>query len=135
MDKITKITGVYPIQLTHTTGPEVYIACQGEEIGRTLNELRERVCVLENQVNDLAKSYSELQANYWETESKIYDLENQLLGPDTSIATVKPKQKSDLEIFDQNLQELLSNVGISAQEAYTALGELADWIKEDKKWY
>lgn len=185
MDKITKITGVYPIQLTHTTGPEVHIACQGEEIGRALNELRERVCVLENQVNDLTKSHNELQANYWETETKIYNVEdvlskininlrdnegnfrsteavlndlsnkwdelddvqqfatkqaivgtrNQLLGPDTSIATVKPKQKSDLEIFNQNLQELLSNVGISAQEAYTALGELTDWIKEDKKWY
>ena len=135
MDKITKITGVYPIQLTNTTGPEVYIQCQGEEIGRALNELRERVCVLERQVNDLTQNHNELQANYLETETKVYDLETKLLGPDTSTATVKPKQKSDLEIFDQNLQELLSNVGISAQEAYTALGELADWIKEDKKWY
>ena len=57
------------------------------------------------------------------------------LGPDTSIATVKPKQKGDLEIFGQNLQEVFGNIGISAQEAYTVLGELTDWIKEDKKWY
>jgi hypothetical protein len=62
-------------------------------------------------------------------------LQKEQLGPDTSIATVKPKQKSDLEIFDQNLQEVFGNIGISAQEAYTALGELTDWIKEDKKWY
>jgi hypothetical protein len=40
-----------------------------------------------------------------------------------------------LEIFNQNLQEVFSNIGISAQEAYTALGELTDWIAEDKKWY
>jgi hypothetical protein len=62
-------------------------------------------------------------------------LQKEQLGPDTSIATVKPKQKSDLEIFSQNLQEVFSNIGISAQEAYTALGELTDWIEEDKKWY
>ncbi len=137
MDKITKITGVYPIQLTHATGPEVYIQCQGEEISRALNELRERVFVLESQVNDLTKNHNELQANYWETESKVYNLEarNQLLGPDTSIATVKPKQKSDLEISNQNLQELFNNVGISAQEAYTALEDLTKWLNEDKKWY
>ena len=182
MDMITKITGVYPIKLTNTTGPEVYIQCQGEEITRALNELQERVYMLESQVDNLTSSHNELQANYWETESRLEDAlskinvnlrddegnfrstevvlndlsnkwdelddaqqfatkqaiagtRNQLLGPDTSIATVKPKQKDDSEILTQNLQELLSNVGISAQEAYTALGELADWIKEDKKWY
>ena len=73
MDKITKITGVYPIQLTHTTGPEVHIACQGEEISRALNELRERVYILESQVNDLTKSHNELQANYWDTELRLED--------------------------------------------------------------
>ena len=138
MDMITKITGVYPIKLTNTTGPEVYIQCQGEEINRALNELQERVYVLESQINNLTKSHSELQANYWETESKVYDYleaRNQLLEPDASITPVNPKQKSDLEIFNQNLQEVFSNIGISAQEAYTALGELTDWIKEDKKWY
>lgn len=182
MNMITKITGVYPIKLTNTTGPEVYIQCKGEEISKALNELRERVYVLESQVNNLTNSHNELQANYWETESRLEDAlskinvnlrddegnfrstevvlndlsdkwdelddaqqfatkqaiagtRNQLLGPDTSIATVKPKQKSDLEILNQNLQELFSNVGISAQEAYTALGELTDWIKEDKTWY
>lgn len=136
MDMITKITGVYPIKLTNTTGPEVYIQCQGEEISRALNELRERVYMLESQVDNLTSSHNELQANYWETESKVYNLEaNQLLGPDAFITPVNPKQKSDLEIFNQNLQEVFSNIGISAQEAYTALGELTEWIEEDKKWY
>ena len=71
MDKITKITGVYPIKLTNTTGPEVYIQCQGEEITKALNELRERVYVLESQVNNLTSSHNELQANYWETDQKM----------------------------------------------------------------
>ena len=179
MDKITKITGVYPIKLTNTTGPEVYIQCQGEEITKALNELRERVYVLESQVNNLTNSHNELQANYWETESRLEDAlskinvnlrddegnfrstevvlndlsdkwdelddaqqfatkqaiagtRNQLLGPDTSIATVNPKQKGDLEILNQNLQELLSNVGISAQEAYTALEDISEWLDKVK---
>ena len=179
MDMITKITDVYPIKLTNTTGPEVYIQCQGEEINKALNELRERVYVLESQVNNLTSSHNELQANYWETESRLEDAlskinvnlrdnegnfrstevvlndlsdkwdelddaqqfatkqtiagtRNQLFGPDTSIATVNPKQKSDLEIFDQNLQELLSNVGISAQEAYTALEDISEWLGKVK---
>ena len=138
MDKITKITGVYPIKLTNTAGPEVYIQCQGEEISKALNELRERVFLLENQINNLTQEHNKLQANYWETESKVYDYleaRNQLLGPDASITPVNPKQKSDLEIFNQNLQEVFSNIGISAQEACAALGELTDWIEEDKKWY
>ena len=179
MDMITKITGVYPIKLTNTTGPEVYIQCQGEEISRALNELRERVYVLESQVNNLTSSHNELQANYWETESRLEDAlskinvnlrddegnfrstevvlndlsdkwdalddaqqfatkqaiagtRNQLLGPDTSIAAVKPKQKSDLEIFNQNLQEVFSNIGISAQEAYTALEDISEWLDKVK---
>ena len=179
MDMITKITGVYPIKLTNTTGPEVYIQCQGEEITKALNELRERVYVLESQVNNLTSSHNELQANYWETESRLEDAlskinvnlrddegnfrstevvlndlsnkwdelddaqqfatkqaiagtRNQLLVPDTSIATVKPKQKDDLEILNQNLQELLSNVGISAQEAYTALEDISEWLGKVK---
>lgn len=57
------------------------------------------------------------------------------LGPDTSITPVKPKQKSDLEFFNQNLQEVFGNIGISAQEVYAALEELINWIEEDKKWY
>lgn len=179
MDMITKITGVYPIKLTNTTGPEVYIQCQGEEINRALNELRERVYVLESQINNLTNSHNELQANYWETESRLEDAlskinvnlrddegnfrstevvlndlsnkwdelddaqqfatkqaiagtRNQLLRPDTSIATVKPKQKDDSEILNQNLQELLSNVGISAQEAYTALEDISEWLGKVK---
>ena len=78
MDMITKITGVYPIN-------------------RALNELQERVYALESQINNLTKSHSELQANYWETESKVYDYleaRNQLLEPDASITPVNPKQKS-----------------------------------------
>ena len=87
-------------------------------------------------LNDLSDKWDKLDdAQQFATKQAIVGTRNQLFGPDTSIATVKPKQKSDLEIFDQNLQELLSNVGISAQEAYTALGKLTDWIKEDKKWY
>lgn len=133
MDMITKITGVYPIKLTNTTGPEVYIQCQGEEISRALNELRERVYMLESQVDNLTSSHNELQANYWETESKVYNLEaNQLLGPDASITPVNPKQKSDLEIFDQNLQEVFGNIGISAQEAYTALEDISEWLGKVK---
>ena len=179
MDMITNITGVYPIILTNTTGPEVYIQCQGEEISRALNELRERVYMLESQVDNLTSSHNELQANNLETESRLEDAlskikvnlrddegnfrstevvlndlsdkwdelddaqqfatkqaiagtRNQLLGPDTSIATVKPKQKGDLEILNQNLQELLSNVGISAQEAYTALEDISEWLGKVK---
>ena len=179
MDMITKITGVYPIKLTNTTGPEVYIQCQGEEISRALNELRERVYVLESQVNNLTNSHNELQANYWETESRLEDalskinvnlrddegnfrstevvlndLSNkwdelddaQQLATKQAIAgtrnqsaesaldasLAKLERENDYLIFNQNLQQILGNIGITAQEAYTALEDMTKWLGEIK---
>lgn len=179
MDMITKITGVYPIKLTNTTGPEVYIQCQGEEITRALNELQERVYALESQVNNLIKSHSELQANYWETESRLEDAlskinvnlrddegnfrstevvlndlsnkwdelddvqqfatkqaiagtRNQLLGPALDASIAKLERENDYLIFNQNLQQILGNIGITAQEAYTALEDMSEWLGKVK---
>ena len=53
MNTITKITGVHPIQLTNSSGPEVFIQCKGDEIARALRELTDRMHVLESQVNNL----------------------------------------------------------------------------------
>lgn len=95
----------------------------------------DQIKCLKDQIN-LLKTRLDTLSNQVATNTADIDLlQKEELGPDTSIMPVKPKQKDDSEILTQNLQELFSNVGISAQEAYTALEGLADWIKEDKKWY
>ena len=95
----------------------------------------DQITCLKDQIN-LLKTRLDTLSNQVATNTADIDLlQKEELGPDTSIIPVKPKQKDDLEIFAQNLQEVFGNIGISAQEAYTALGELTDWIKEDKKWY
>lgn len=182
MNTITRITGVYPIQLTNSSGPEVFIQCKGDEIARALRELTDRIHVLESQVNNLTTSHSELQANYWETEAKVDDLENTLsrinvnlrddegnfrstevvlndlsekwdelddaqqFATKQSIAGMrnqsaesvldasiaKLERENDYLIFNQNLQQILGNIGITAQEAYTALEDMTKWLGEIK---
>lgn len=182
MNTITRITGVHPIQLTNSSGPEVFIQCKGDEIARALRELTDRIHVLESQVNNLTDSHSQLQANYWETEARVDDLENTLSrinvnlrddegnfrstevvlndlsekwdelddtqqfatrqaiagmrnksaesALDASIA--KLERENDYLIFNQNLQQILGNIGITAQEAYTALEDMSEWLGKIK---
>lgn len=88
------IIAAHPINMHYLTNSEIMLSCEGEQI-------KDQVKYLEDQINILKIRLDALSNQVATNTADIDLLQKEKLGPDTSIATAKPKQKSDLEIFSR----------------------------------
>lgn len=114
--------------------------------------LKDRVCSTENSVyrdsarvntlectlNNLSRAlqemgvrFSDMEANLTALSAALDRLDSQL-RPETNIASVEPKEKSDLEIFEQNIDDSIKN-------NYIDLDDIANgkelWEPYDANWW
>lgn len=70
-----------------------------------------RVNTLECKLNNLSRALQEMGVRFSDMEANLTALSDALsrldsqLRPETNVASVEPKEKSDLEIFEQNIDD------------------------------
>lgn len=113
--------------------------------------LKDRVCSIENSVyrdsprvntleytlNNLSRAFQEMGVRFSDMEANLTALSAALdrldsaLRPETDVAPVEPKEKSDLEIFEQNIDDSIKH--------YIDLDEIANgkelWEPYDANWW
>ena len=87
-----------------------------ERLGEQTLQMKLHMNILETMINDL----------------KIqYECDSSALRPETDVAPVEPKEKSDLEIFDRNIDNSINN--------YIDLDDIANgkelWEPYDANWW
>ena len=87
-----------------------------ERLGEQTLQMKLHINMLETVINDLKTQY---------------ECDSNALRPETNVAPVEPKEKSDLEIFEQNIDDSIKN--------YIDLDEIANgkelWEPYDANWW
>lgn len=96
-----------------------------------------RVNTIECTLNNLSRALQEMGVRFSDMEANLNALSAALdkldsaLRPETDVAPVEPKEKSDLEIFEQNIDDSIKN--------YIDLDEIANgkelWEPYDANWW
>ena len=95
-----------------------------KELTQSMERLGEQTLQMKLHINVLETLINDLKAQYEGT--------NSALRPETDVAPVEPKEKSDLEIFEQNIDDSIKN-------NYIDLDEIANgkelWEPYDANWW
>ena len=93
------------------------------ELTQSMERLGEQTLQMKLHMNMLETVINDLQARY--------ECDSNALRPETNVAPVEPKEKSDLEIFEQNIDDSIKN--------YIDLYEVANgkelWEPYDANWW
>ena len=94
-----------------------------KELTQSMERLGEQTLRMKLHINMLETIINDLKAQYEETSNA--------LRPETDVVPVEPKEKSDLEIFEQNIDDSIKN--------YIDLDEIANgkelWEPYDANWW
>ena len=95
-----------------------------KELTQSIERLGEQTLQMKLHMNILETMMNDLKTQYEGTHSA--------LRPETNVTPVEPKEKSDLEIFEQNIDDSIKN-------NYIDLDDLANgkelWEPYDKDWW
>ena len=96
---------------------------QLRELTQSMERLGEQTLQMKLHMNMLETIINDLQTRY--------ECDSNALRPETNVAPVEPKEKSDLEIFEQNIDDSIKN--------YIDLYEVANgkelWKPYDANWW
>ena len=94
-----------------------------KELTQSMERLGEQTLQMKLHMNMLETIINDLKAQY--------ECDSSALRPETNVAPVEPKEKSDLEIFEQNIDDSINN--------YIDLYDIANgkelWEPYDANWW
>ena len=94
-----------------------------KELAQSIERLSEQTLQMKLHMNMLETVINDLQAQY--------ECDSNALRPETNVAPVEPKEKSDLEIFEQNIDNNIKH--------YIDLDDIANgkelWEPYDANWW
>lgn len=95
-----------------------------KELAQSIERLSEQTLQMKLHMNMLETVINDLQTRY--------ECDSNALRPETNVAPVEPKEKSDLEIFEQNIDDSIKN-------NYIDLDDIANgkelWEPYDANWW